>query len=299
MSGGSGSNNPTPTNTSPSREFLSSEGFATAASTVADAPAGTRYETQLATIEGDDVGFAPATLQKLTQNDDVYVFSYPDGGVVTIAQNVRLTKVSPFDHQGVSTTRTDGSGSPLTVNMGRQSDINITEAQLLSFFEGGGSGVVDKVGVIGASTDPSQFDQVTGSVTYEGDVFVAYRGSPTSGVYGTAGGDVSIEANFQDNTLTGVADLDQRSVSLAPSSSDFLEGAQLSIEGAMNSRNGFEGTVSLQSSSTSSSMTDFNADMKGAFFGSEAAAVGGTLVGSVNTSDAGVMPIVGGFVAQE
>ena len=113
-------------------------------------------------------------------------------------------------------------------------------------------------------------------------------------------GDISLTANFVENSVVGVIDnidLSQREFDAPAGDRIPVNGTILLGEGVING-NSFSGTASADGDlKASMDMKSFNGSFNGGFFGPGAEQISGTVMGVIENNGGGFENIIGGFTA--
>ena len=141
--------------------------------------------------------------------------------------------------------------------------------------------------VYGFDTDPTTISAETGTARYDGAIRVSgYQ----DGIARGASGNMSMTANFTDDTVSGSFNLGSMSG---------LTGAEsYEMESTAITGNGFSGNISVVGS-LQPGQTLQDAEYQGNFYGSDAEAVGGTIDMTIQDGAESPIFIQGGFVADE
>lgn len=276
--GSGGSGNPTPTvEPAPVVDPISNSGFATASSAVVT---GESFDAQNTfRLLGDSVG------NIVIDQQDVEYSIAEDGSNVTVVVAGETYVLTPtLSGYGL----VDGSNQITATRIYAPTPA----AEIVDVFAVIDNELNDGSFVIGFDTDPAQVAAQTGTAQMQGEIFVTARNG-----FGRAfgAGDVTLDVNFNDNTVSGdfniQDDSDFNSTFSIPTTSFELE--ETDIVG-----NGFSGDISLTSGNIDGTIA--RADYNGRFYGANAVAAGGQIIAEVNEiGEDDPTFIEGAFVAVE
>ncbi len=143
--------------------------------------------------------------------------------------------------------------------------------------------------VLGLDTNPNDVEMITGSADYTGRAEATLRNGFSSA---SAGGDLNLTVDFDDNSVGGTAEL------------EFIEGSldfdpvTIAFDDTDLVGNGFAGNVSIEAGDIGGTLD--NTTYEGRLFGADAGTVGGTFTGQINLDDSDSNTFVDGvFIGAE